>query len=87
MKLVILNMQPLRLEEVGQKQEREAIIQVVSFQANSKIVTMMVNDWDAKESLAALLAIGLRPQVVQSGCQFILQTEQIHIKGIEIRKE
>lgn len=86
MKLTIVNMQPLELEKVGKKHEREATIRVVSFQANSKIVTMMVDECDARESRDALVAIGLRPQIVMSGCQFILQTEQVHIKGIDTGK-
>lgn len=82
MKLTIVNMQPLELEKVGKKQEREATIEIVSFQANAQLVTMVVSDPEGK-SFAALRAIGLHPQVVQGGRQFILQTEQIHIKGID----
>lgn len=76
MKLRITNMQ-----RGTDSQDIDASVEVSSFQANSKLVSLKVTGSQKEKARAALESIGLRPHSQQNGCLLVLQTDQVHIRG------
>lgn len=80
MKLCITNIQRALVSSPLEK--TSVIVEISSFQANPKLVSLKVGG-NKKEVKAAIRGIGLWPTSQQDGGLLILQADQIHIKGGE----